>query len=397
MPRAGRARRAGAPSSREPRAAAPRGSASSSSIAPPELGACRPSGRPARRRASRPSPSAAAAPAGPAAATPRPKPVGPVTLEQMRDAWPEILAVLERTKRTAWMAALTARVIDYRSDESVLVLGFPSQNDVHDLRGGTGRRARRAPARRDRRGARGAGQVRPPRDLPDRRGAESAYPPGPAGESRPVGRPAPGGGGVARALEAAPSLPTRPAVVGRVGAPRARRRAPTARLPRRASARPGGLAGRRSRSRVDPTGRGRRDPAPARARDRRIDPARATAAPSAAPPAARSPPLRSAADDVHAARRRRRPAARPRARLRSRARAGRRRRRPSTRSRRRAARSRAPPVAAPARRAEGRASSATARRSCATCSVRRSSKRSRRRPPDSASGGSACTRASSRN
>lgn len=80
--------------------------------------------------------SAAAVPS--ASPAPRPKPVGPVTLELMRDAWPEILAVLERTKRTAWMAALTARVIDYRTDDAVLVLGFPSQNDVQDLRGGTG-------------------------------------------------------------------------------------------------------------------------------------------------------------------------------------------------------------------------------------------------------------------
>lgn len=70
--------------------------------------------------------------------TPRAKPVGPVTLEQMRDAWPEILGVLERRKRTAWMAAITAKVIDYRADDGVLTLGFPSQNDVHDLRGGTG-------------------------------------------------------------------------------------------------------------------------------------------------------------------------------------------------------------------------------------------------------------------
>ena len=70
---------------------------------------------------------------------PRPtEEVGPVTLQLIRDAWPEILAVLERTKRSAWIAAMTAKVIDYRADESVLVLGFPSQNDVQDLRGGTG-------------------------------------------------------------------------------------------------------------------------------------------------------------------------------------------------------------------------------------------------------------------
>lgn len=101
-------------------AAAPAPAASSAAPAPPV------------RPAPAPAPGASAPP------TPRARPVGPVTLEQMRDAWPEILGVLERTKRTAWMAALTAKVIDYRPDDSVLVLGFPSQNDVQDLRGGTG-------------------------------------------------------------------------------------------------------------------------------------------------------------------------------------------------------------------------------------------------------------------
>lgn len=91
-----------------------------------------------------PSERPAAAPTADAAETAaaepavRALPVGPLTTEQIRDAWPEILGVLERTKRTAWMAALTAKVIDYRADDSVLVLGFPSQNDVNELRGGTG-------------------------------------------------------------------------------------------------------------------------------------------------------------------------------------------------------------------------------------------------------------------
>ncbi|MGR2753392.1 DNA polymerase III subunit gamma and tau [Agromyces arachidis] len=79
-----------------------------------------------------PAESEAGAPA------PRALPAGPVTLELVRDAWPEVLGVLERTKRTAWMAALTARVIDYRTDDAVLILGFPSENDVKELRGATG-------------------------------------------------------------------------------------------------------------------------------------------------------------------------------------------------------------------------------------------------------------------
>ncbi|MFF2371069.1 DNA polymerase III subunit gamma and tau [Agromyces sp. NPDC058110] len=108
--------------------AEPSSGAASTGAASP--GAASPAPEPVR-------PAAAAAEAGGEPA-PKAKPVGPVTLQQMRDAWPEVLAALQRVKRTAWMAALTAQVIDYRSDDDVLVLGFPSQNDVNDLKGSAG-------------------------------------------------------------------------------------------------------------------------------------------------------------------------------------------------------------------------------------------------------------------
>ncbi|AWB96042.1 DNA polymerase III subunit gamma and tau [Agromyces badenianii] len=76
---------------------------------------------------------AAAKPAAEAAAPV--KPVGPVTLQQIRDAWPEVLASLQRTKRSAWMVAFTAQVRDFR-DGDVLVLTFPSEHDVAGFRGG---------------------------------------------------------------------------------------------------------------------------------------------------------------------------------------------------------------------------------------------------------------------
>lgn len=72
--------------------------------------------------------------AAPAPATPA-KPVGPVTLQQVRDAWPEVLSSLQRTKRSAWMVAFTAQVRDFRDDD-VLVLTFPSEHDVAGFRGG---------------------------------------------------------------------------------------------------------------------------------------------------------------------------------------------------------------------------------------------------------------------
>jgi DNA polymerase III subunit gamma/tau len=81
------------------------------------------------------APAAPAAAAVPAAAVARPTPVGPVTLQQVRDAWPEVLDSLQRTKRSAWMVAFTAKVREYRDDD-VLVLEFPSEADVAGFRGG---------------------------------------------------------------------------------------------------------------------------------------------------------------------------------------------------------------------------------------------------------------------
>ncbi|RKR73137.1 DNA polymerase III subunit gamma and tau [Frondihabitans australicus] len=53
---------------------------------------------------------------------------GPVSVEQLRDAWPEILEIVEREKLAAWMVVMTATVRAF-ADE-VLTLTFPSANDV---------------------------------------------------------------------------------------------------------------------------------------------------------------------------------------------------------------------------------------------------------------------------
>ncbi|MFF2274715.1 DNA polymerase III subunit gamma and tau [Agromyces sp. NPDC058126] len=74
----------------------------------------------------------------PAAPAERVRPSGPITVQQVRDAWPEVLNVLQRTKRTAWMAALAAQVLEYRTEEAVLVLGFASPGDLDGLRAGSG-------------------------------------------------------------------------------------------------------------------------------------------------------------------------------------------------------------------------------------------------------------------
>lgn len=53
---------------------------------------------------------------------------GPVTLQHMRDAWPEVLGRLESTSRSSWLLASNARVVDLDGD--VLTLAFQSQSDV---------------------------------------------------------------------------------------------------------------------------------------------------------------------------------------------------------------------------------------------------------------------------
>ncbi|MCU1514483.1 MAG: polymerase subunit gamma and tau [Microbacteriaceae bacterium] len=56
-----------------------------------------------------------------------------VTLQQVKDAWPEVLEAIEKAKRTAWMVVFTAKPLELR-EGNVLVLSFPSQGDVDALR-----------------------------------------------------------------------------------------------------------------------------------------------------------------------------------------------------------------------------------------------------------------------
>ncbi|RDV43031.1 DNA polymerase III subunit gamma and tau, partial [Leifsonia sp. ku-ls] len=59
-------------------------------------------------------------------------PVGPVTTQQVKDAWPQILEAVQRAKRSAWMVVFTAQVRSLNGD--VLTLSFPSDNDVQSFR-----------------------------------------------------------------------------------------------------------------------------------------------------------------------------------------------------------------------------------------------------------------------
>nr|WP_281369887.1 DNA polymerase III subunit gamma and tau [Leifsonia psychrotolerans] len=70
-----------------------------------------------------------ATPEAPAAMRTAPKPVGPVTLQQIKDAWPEILEAVKTAKLSAWLVVLTASVLELRNDD-ILVMSFPSDGDV---------------------------------------------------------------------------------------------------------------------------------------------------------------------------------------------------------------------------------------------------------------------------
>ena len=56
-----------------------------------------------------------------------------VTLQQVKDAWPEVLEAVQKTSRNAWMVVFTATPLELR-DNNVLVISFPSQKDVEALK-----------------------------------------------------------------------------------------------------------------------------------------------------------------------------------------------------------------------------------------------------------------------
>ncbi len=121
--------------------AAPRAAAASAPRAEPE--ATVPTEAPTRPATV--ARAAAKAPAAPAAVEPAPTPepaaaeatapapTAPVTFQQVKDAWPEILKSVENAKRAAWMVVVTAKPLELR-DGNVLVLSFPSANDVAALK-----------------------------------------------------------------------------------------------------------------------------------------------------------------------------------------------------------------------------------------------------------------------
>ncbi|WP_159502438.1 DNA polymerase III subunit gamma and tau [Microbacterium sp. 18062] len=80
------------------------------------------------------APATTATPAAPEEGAPADRaddpavPVGPVTVQRMRDAWPEVLGRLEDISRSSWLIASVAKVAGLDGD--ILTLSFQSQGDV---------------------------------------------------------------------------------------------------------------------------------------------------------------------------------------------------------------------------------------------------------------------------
>jgi len=121
-----------APAAAAPPASARSASPSPSSSTPPTqaLEAPMPT---AEVSATAPPASAEVPPALESAAVAGERPVGPVTFQQVKDAWPEILESVKNAKLNAWLVVYTARPLELR-DGKVLVLSFPSQKDVEELK-----------------------------------------------------------------------------------------------------------------------------------------------------------------------------------------------------------------------------------------------------------------------
>jgi DNA polymerase-3 subunit gamma/tau len=64
--------------------------------------------------------------------TPAPSTIIPVTLQQVRDSWPEILELVEKEKRSAWIVVFSSQARALAGD--VLTLTFPSEIDVANFR-----------------------------------------------------------------------------------------------------------------------------------------------------------------------------------------------------------------------------------------------------------------------
>ncbi len=78
------------------------------------------------------APSAATAPAAAAATAP----LGTVSTQQLKDAWPSILSAVNKASKSVWMIAFSLTVVSF--EDEVLTLRFLSQKDLDQFKGANG-------------------------------------------------------------------------------------------------------------------------------------------------------------------------------------------------------------------------------------------------------------------
>jgi len=82
------------------------------------------------------TPVAAASEKPVAAAQVTSAPVGAVTLNQVRDAWSDVLSKVNKQSKSAWMVAFSLTVVDFSNE--ILTLKFLSQNDLDAFKNASG-------------------------------------------------------------------------------------------------------------------------------------------------------------------------------------------------------------------------------------------------------------------
>jgi DNA polymerase-3 subunit gamma/tau len=130
-----------------------------------------------------------------------PAAAGALTVQRLRDAWPEVLGRLETISRSSWLIASGARVAAL--DDDVLTLGFAGANDVAAFKKRT---AGAGPSEDLRQAIMGVLGIRV--KYIAKHDGESGGPGGPPADSAPPPSAAPGEG---RAPGSAPPAPTPPA------------------------------------------------------------------------------------------------------------------------------------------------------------------------------------------
>jgi DNA polymerase-3 subunit gamma/tau len=180
------------------------------------------------------------APSAPAPSAPAPSAAeeGPITLQRMKDSWPEILEVVQKAKMTAWLVAYTAQVRALKDD--VLTLSFPSQNDVDSFKmagtagqPGVSEHLRQAIQQVLGLRVKYIARVEPSAAAPETVRAAAEAPPAPPAAARTAAAPSTATGSDGWATVAIPADPVAPVVEGEsVPTPAA---APSAPAPQRAA------------------------------------------------------------------------------------------------------------------------------------------------------------------